>query len=191
VKENAVGTLVVHLLKGFLIREDHPRRFEELLQHRHAVRDHVAVIGLDLEVNDAEGFAYVKQRESADGDDGGIPKLSTKRALGFATSLLLALLRKRLGEHDASSGDPHLVLSRDAIHQLMRPFFPDTGDALKAVSQMDSAIDQVVKLGFLRQITDREEFTVRRILIAFVTATWLANLASHLDAYRRRLAEAT
>lgn len=190
-KDHTVGTLVVHLLKGFLIRDDHPKRFEELLHHRNAIADHVNVVGLDLVIDDLEGFAYVKQRESPDGNDEGIPKLTAKRALGFAPSLLLALLRKHLGEHDASSGDAHLIIARDGIRDLMRPFFPESGDATKSAAQIDSSIEQVVKLGFLRPIADRDEFEVRRIIVAFVTATWLANLSSHLDAYRRRLAEAT
>jgi hypothetical protein len=101
--------------------------------------------------------------------------------LSFPVSLLLALLRKKLAEFDASGGDTRLVLSRDELVELVRVFLPDGSNEAKLIDQIEISINKVVELGFLRKLKpavacgDRPaSYEVRRILKAFVDAQWLA-----------------
>ena len=55
----------------------------------------------------------------------------------FPVSLLLALLRKKLAEFDASGGDTRLVLSRDEVAELMRVFLPAGSNEVKLIDQIE------------------------------------------------------
>ena len=94
-------------------------------------------------------------------------------------SLLLALLRKKLAEFDASGGETRLVLTRDNIVDLIRLFLPDSSNEAKLVDQIERHLNKVVELGFLRRLKSttperQPSFEVRRIIKAFVDAQWLA-----------------
>ena len=108
-----------------------------------------------------------------------VPRLVQRRQLGFAVSLLLALLRKKLAEHDAAGGDPRLILSREQIVDLVQLFLPSGTDEAKLVDRIDGDINRVVELGFLRRLRGQDDqFEVRRILKAFVDAQWLSEQRS-------------
>ena len=50
---------------------------------------------------------------------------------------MLALLRKKLAEFDASGGDTRLVLSRDEIVELVRVFLPNGPNEARLIDQME------------------------------------------------------
>ena len=111
-------------------------------------------------------------------------------------SLLLALLRKKLAEFDATGGDTRLVLTRDNMVELIRLFVPDSSNEAKLVDQIERHINKVVELGFLRRLksssytgqsASQPSFEVRRIIKAFVDAQWLAEFDSKLESYRQQL----
>lgn len=111
-----------------------------------------------------------------------------RRRLSFPVSLLLALLRKRLAELDAQSGDTRLVLTRDQIIELLRIYLPNARTETRLISQIDAHISRVVDLGFLaRSRSNDQEFEVRRILKAFVDGQWLADFDERLVQYLREL----
>ena len=108
-----------------------------------------------------------------------------RRQLSYPVSLLLALLRKKLAEHDVTGGDSRLVLSRERIVDLIRLFMPDSSNEAKLVDRIDADINRIVDLGFLRRLRDQDDqYEVRRILKAFVDAQWLSELEERLAAYR-------
>ncbi len=91
------------------------------------MRDYVAVLGLELVLDEAEGYAFLRSRPSRRTmmRRPRLPRLVARRPLSFPVSLLLALLRKKLAEFDAGGGDTRLVLTRDEIVELIRVFLPD------------------------------------------------------------------
>jgi hypothetical protein len=65
-----LSVLVITLLRGVLQREDGERAWASLLALQSAVRDHVAVLGLELVIDEAEGYALLRSRPQAgDGTD--------------------------------------------------------------------------------------------------------------------------
>ncbi|HEX6994990.1 MAG TPA: DUF4194 domain-containing protein, partial [Gammaproteobacteria bacterium] len=169
---SSLSAVLITLFKGVLYQDQRPELWQALLQLQAKVRDHAAVFGLELVLDEAEGYAYLRQRPADDGEE--VPRLVQRRQLGFAVSLLLALLRKKLAEHDAAGGDPRLILSRAQIADLVQLFLPSGTDEAKLVDRIDADINRVVELGFLRRLRGQEDqFEVRRILKAFVDAQWL------------------
>ena len=194
-----LSVLLINLLKGVLYRDGDLRQWMALLNLQARVRDYVAVLNLELVLDEAEGHAFLKSRpEPADDDPAPrLPRLVARRPLSFPVSLLLALLRKKLAEFDAGGGDTRLVLSRDEIVELVRVFLPDGTNEAKLMDQMETTINKVAELGFLQKLkasggasAGPASFEVRRILKAFVDAQWLAEFDARLAHYQAQLAGA-
>ena len=193
---NGLSAVVIPLLKGVLYQLDDASLWSVLLEMQSRVRDYVAVLGLELVLDEAEGYAFLRSRPDA--EDGSAPKLQrliARRPLSFPVSLLLALLRKKLAEFDASGGDTRLVLTRDEIVELIRVFLPETSNEVKLIDQIEMHINKVVELGFMRRLKPSSAiqsgrgavFEVQRILKAFVDAQWLADFDFRLAAYQAQL----
>ena len=195
-----LSQLLVHLLKGVLYRDDDEKLWASLLRLQARVREQAVVLLLDLVLDEAEGYAYLKSRPDPDESDAAprLPRLIARRPLSYPVSLMLALLRKRLAEFDAGGGDTRLVLSREEIAELLRVFLPDGSNEARLIDQVDATISKVVDLGFLRKLKpaaggaqDRGHYEVRRILKAFVDAQWLAEFDARLEVYRTALSAGT
>jgi hypothetical protein len=193
---NDLSVLVVTLLKGVVYREGDGGLWNGLLDLQARIRDYVAVVGLELVLDEAEGYAFLRSRpEGADRDGPKIPRLVARRPLSFPVSLLLALLRKKLAEFDASGSDTRLVLSRDEIAELLRVFLPEGSNEARLIDQIETHLNKIVELGFLRKLKPAAShpggqpagYEVRRILKAFVDAQWLADFDAQLAAYQAQL----
>lgn len=194
--EPDLSSLLIGLLKGVQYREQDERQWAALLNLQARVRDYVAVLNLDLVLDEAEGYAFLKSRPEPAEDDPAprLPRLVARRPLSFPVSLLLALLRKKLAEFDAGGGDTRLVLSRDEIVELVRVFLPDGPNEAKLIDQIEATINKVVELGFLHKLkpasggaAGQANYEVRRILKAFVDAQWLAEFDARLAVYQSAL----
>jgi hypothetical protein len=200
---NALSSLVISLLKGVLYLENDLLLWNALIQLQSRVRDHIAVLGLELVLDEAEGYAFLRARPEVESEennsDGKLPRLIARRPLSFPISLLLALLRKKLAEFDASGEQTRLILARDEIVELLRLFLPESSNEARLIDQIDTHINKIVDLGFLRRLkpvagggaAGGGNFEVRRILKAFVDAQWLAEFDARLDEYRTQLIAAT
>jgi hypothetical protein len=193
---NDLSILVVTLLKGVIYREGDGRLWNGLLNLQTRIRDYVAVLGLELVLDEAEGYAFLRSRPDME-EDGSlkIPRLVTRRALSFPVSLLLALLRKKLAEFDASGSETRLVLSREEIVELIRVFLPESSNEARLIDQIETHLNKIVELGFLRKMKSTAANTggqtamyeVCRILKSFVDAQWLADFDARLAAYQAQL----
>ena len=192
-----LSVLLISLLKSVHYRESDEHLWGALLNLQARVRDYMAVLNLDLVLDEAEGYAFLKSRPEPTDDDPTprLPRLVARRPLSFPVSLLLALLRRKLAEFDAGGGDTRLVLGRDDIVELVRVFLPDGPNEAKLIDQIESTINKVVELGFLHKLkpvvagaaAGPASYEVRRILKAFVDAQWLAEFDARLAAYQTQL----
>lgn len=184
-----LSPVLVALLKGVVYRDTAEALWSQLLALRLQVSDYVAVLGLTLVVDEAEGYAFLRSRDDPDQPD--LPRLVARRSLSFHVSLLLALLRKKLAEFDAVSAETRLVLSRDQVVEMMRVFLPDTSNETRLIANIDSYLTKIIDLGFLRRMRSTDDqFEVRRIIKAFVDGQWLADFEARLREYRDQLADA-
>ena len=188
--DDRFGPLLVTLFQGVLYQEANPALWQGLLDLQARVRDYCGVIGLELILDEAEGYAYLRQRPAAEGMP-ELPRLVQRRPLSFPVSLILVLLRKKLAEFDVSGGDTRLVISRDQIAEHMRLFLPDSANEARLLDRIDTHLNKVVDLGFLRSLRGQEnQYEVRRILKAFVDAQWLDEFGRRLEGYAAHAASA-
>ena len=181
--DTRLSRVLITLFKGVLYQEVHDELFQALLSQENAVRDYVDVLGLELFVDEGEGFAYLKNREPLEGG-AALPRLVAKRPLSFVVSLVLALLRKRLLEAE-SGGQARLIMSREEMVEMVRVYLPSRTNEAQLVDQVQrTAIHRVVELGFMRELRGQDGvYEVMRIIKAFVDAEWLSDFNEKLTAY--------
>jgi hypothetical protein len=180
------SVVLIALMKGIVSREDDPGPWQALMELQARVREYVAVLGLELVLDEAEGYAYLHQRAAAAGEP-EFPRLVARRQLGYSVSLLLALLRKKLAEFDAGSGESRLILSLEQIADLARLFLADTGNEARMIDRIETDVKKIVEMGFLRKLRGSDDrFEVRRILKSFVDAQWLAEFERRLAEYKEK-----
>jgi hypothetical protein len=189
VTEPDLSSAVIMLMKGVVYRDTHERAWTHLLQLQPHVRDYVEVLGLQVVIDEAEGYAFLRQRPAEEDEAEAVPRLIPRRALSFHVSLLLALLRKKLAEFDAHGGDTRLMLTRGQMAEMLRVFLPATSNEARLIDKIDEHIGKVEKLGFLRAAKNAEQtYEVRRVLKAYVDGQWLADFDARLAEYTGLLA---
>ncbi|WP_230865477.1 DUF4194 domain-containing protein [Mycobacterium canetti] len=181
--EHAIASAIIRLMQGVVYRESDEDTWLTLERSGAGVRDHFGTIGVDVVVDDAEGYAYLRSRPSEDGDE-VLPRLVRRRALTYNVSLLLVLLRKRLVEFETAGGEGRLVLTTDQIVEMLRLFQAESTNDARVVEQAETTIRKAAELGFLRQLRgQRDQWEVRRILKAYVDAQTLADFSAKLREY--------
>ncbi|MGB6223037.1 DUF4194 domain-containing protein [Haloferula sp.] len=192
----ALSAIIIPLLKGVVYQDGDPKLWAGLLALDARVRDYVEVLDLELVLDESEGYAFLRSRET-DPDElsqspprTATPRLYMRRQLSFPVSLMLALLRKKLAESDSTGGDTRLVLSRDECAEMLRLFLPTQTNEARITDQIETHLNKIAELGFIRKLKSAAgsgqavAYEVRRILKAFVDAQWLAEFDARLEAYR-------
>lgn len=184
--EHAIAEAIIILMREVVYRESHESVWRALEQHRAPVADHFTRVGIDVIVDDVEGYAYLRTREPEDGED-PLPRLVRRRSLTYNVSLLLVLLRGRMVEFEAGGDDGKLVLTREQLVDMLRVFQASSTNEARIVDQADRTIAQAAELGFLRELRGQTgAWEVRRILKAYVDAQTLADFSTRLAAYAGR-----
>jgi Domain of unknown function (DUF4194) len=193
-----LSLLLINLLKGVIYRESDSGVWGVLLQLQSQVRDYVTVLALELVLDESEGYAFLRALDNNEADaPQGLPRLIARRPLSFAVSLLIALLRKKLTEFDANGAETRLVLSLDEIVEIVRVFLPTKSNDARFFDQIESNLNKIVELGFLRKLKSMGDtagatlvpasYEIKRILKAFVDAQWLSEFDQKLSAYQEHL----
>lgn len=183
--DEQLGPVLIALMRGPLYRDEREVLWRQVLALRRRLADYVAVLGMTIEVDEIKGYAFLRS-DIDDDDPNAVPRLIPRRALSYPVSLLLALLRRRLAEHDATSADTRLILTRDELVRLLQDFLTVGKTEVRMTDRIDTHIKRVGELGFLREMPGPPgHFEVRRILEAFVDAQWLAEFDNRLAEYAK------
>ena len=178
--------VVTRLFKGVLYAENDEKVWQSLLGLTPHVRDYVSVLGLELFLDESEGYAFLRSREDPDGT---LPRLVARRTLTFNVSLLLALLRRRLMEFAINSSELRLIMTEQDIADMVSVFLPESSNEARILDRLGADIKKVADLGFLRKLKGQQDtYEVARILKAYVDAQWLEEFDARLADYRATLA---
>lgn len=182
------GAAAVHLLRGVLYRKEEGA-WAALIRYRGRLEEYFAVLGLQLLVDEAEGFAYLRQYQPAEADEAGLPDdfptLMSRRRLSYPLTLMLVLLRKRLLEFDNIGNDTRLVLSERDLVEMMR-IYEDSlqTNERKREDLILKYIKRLADYGFLQPLkAESNRYEVNRILKAYLPVDALNEVAAKLRAY--------
>jgi hypothetical protein len=177
--------VVTRLFRGVVYAEADEKIWQSLTALESQARDYVAVLGLDLILDESEGYAFLRSREDPEGN---LPRLIQRRRLTFDVSLLLALLRGRMLEFDTNSSELRLIMTGQEITDMVAVFLPESSNQARILDKLGANIKKVVELGFLRKLSGHTEtYEVARILKAYVDAQWLEEFDARLADYRATL----
>ncbi|MDR3023504.1 DUF4194 domain-containing protein [Chryseobacterium sp.] len=167
--EYRYSTSLIALLKG-IVYSHQKETWENLLQYEADVKKYFVPIGRELFLDKSEGYAFLRPKKWEDGEK-ALPALSDKRPLNFMTSLICIVLRKFLLEHDAQGGSVRSIISEQEIINRVKVFLPNANDEAKQQEKINTAINKVVDIGFLRKLEDQEKnYEIHRIIKGFVNA---------------------
>jgi hypothetical protein len=178
-----ISPVLIALLKGVLYREQQPILWNDLKALEGKIVDYFKTIGLNLMVDEAEGFAFLKQSPTSEAED--LPRLIHRRPLSYPLSLLCVLLRKKMAEADAGGMGSRVVLEHHQIVEMMRLFLPRRTNEASVEDRIETNIQKAVGLDLLRPLKlEPPAYEVRPIVKALVDGDWLANLDEKLKAYQ-------
>lgn len=175
-RERLFSCAGIALLKGVVSRYQNEELWQGLLQAQTALRDYFARLGLQLLVNEADEYAYLRQKE-----DTGLPRLVNRTQLSYGLSLLLVELRRALGELTALEQGQCLVSLTDAVRWL-KPFFPPVENEQRFQQQVERYLHQAEEMGFVR--AQGAQYEVRPLLRSFVDDQWLSDFQQRLTEYQ-------
>ncbi len=180
--------VLIQLCKGVIYQDTSPELWRDLLTYQASIHAYFAALGLQVRIDENEGYAFLQQCPALmdeNEDAPALPRLVQRRQLSYPVSLLCVLLRKKLIEQDATGGETRVILSREQIVDMLRVFLPDSSNEAKTFEQIESHIRKLIDYGFLRRLKgDEERYELRRIIKALVDADWLADLNQKLETYR-------
>lgn len=184
----SISPIIIHLLKGILFRNQHPLLWNDLLELQSQILDYVQVIGLNLEIDDIEGYAWLTQIIPDEDEKEPLPRLIARRPLSYPISLLCVLLRKKMAEADSSGDQTRVIVSREELNNAMRVFMPEKSNEAQIAASINATINKVTELGFLRKLkNDNESLEIQRIISALVDAGWTADFNEKLRIYQEHV----
>jgi hypothetical protein len=83
---------IIKLLQGPVYADD-KNTWRELTQWPSAIQEFFGKIGMELVINEQDGFARVLQPEAEEHDDNPLPRLMKKQTLNYEAKLLALILR--------------------------------------------------------------------------------------------------
>ena len=184
--------VAVRLFQGVVYLED-GRSWDVLLRNVTPLEDYFGRVGLQLVIDEAEGFAFLRQQQTEDLPEGcdSLPKLFRRTRLSYDATLLTILLREELRRFEEEEvHDQRSVVSGDQLFEQWKAFFPCGQDEVKQRKALNTAIRTLEGLKFVRRFgKDTDDWEIRRILKARLIAADLESVRDqYLEAFKRRRA---
>ena len=174
---------IVRLLKSTVERTSNV--WEDIINYQHEIQEYIGQIGLELIVKKDEGFAFVKQLEDNEGNTLG---LVTRRQIGFETSIVLVVLRQSLEEFDSNPTQlaTEKFITDSEIKDELELFLQEGYNKLKFQKDLDSYIKRVSELGYLKEISKKDnetKYQIHRIIKEKITLDILQDFKTKLQEY--------
>ena len=177
------ASAAVVLLQRIVYNED--KEWGELISYRRDIQKYFSGIGLDLFIDESEGYAFLRQREFSE-EENAPPRLVRKNPLNYHATILCVLLREKILESEsASSEGDRLVMSRTEIKEAAKIFFPHETNETKLLDKLDAAINKLTyEYHFLKEMNgNKERLEVKRIIRAVIDAEKLLEIKEKLLHY--------
>lgn len=173
----------VRLVQGVVYADDGPA-WDVLLRSRSSLDGYFVRLGLQLVVDEPEGYAFLRQLDGEELPEGyeGLPKLIRKVPLGYGATVLAVLLRDELRkfEDEELHSERCVVEAHDLLEQ-WRLLMPAQHDEVRQAKELQAALGRLQELGFVRPFgDDGRSWEVRRVLKARLTAADLERLREQM-----------
>ena len=181
------SSVAVSLLRGTVYGTD-ARTWSRLLDHRSAVEDYVAKVGLKLVIDETSpGIAYLRQLHEDEVDTPGDPPptLLRQQRLTYPQTLLSVLLRDEYRRfEDGTTPDERCVVEERVLFEQWQAFFPESADERRLRDGLRKSLKQLEKVGFTRGLSvEPPAWEVLPVLKTRLTVEALQSLRDELHAH--------
>ena len=173
----------VRLLKSTVERNSNV--WDDVINYQTEIQDYISKIGLELIVKKDEGFAFVKQLEDSEGNTLGLVQ---RRQIGFETSIVLVVLRQSLEDFDSNPTQlaTEKFITNTEIKDELELFLPEKYDRVRFIKELDRYINAAVDLGYLKEISKKDnetKYQIHRIIKEKITLDILQDFQTKLKEY--------
>lgn len=174
---------IVRLLKSPIERNSN--EWENVEMYQNEIQDYISKIGLELIIKKDEGFAFVKQLEDSEGNTLGLVQ---RRQIGFETSIVLVVLRQSLEEFDSNPTQlaTEKFITNTEIRDELELFLPEKFNRKSLIKELDRYINAAVDLGYLKEVSKKDNETryrIHRIIKEKITLDILQDFKTRLQEY--------
>jgi len=160
--------------------------WDDVVNYQFEIQDYINQIGLELIVKKDEGFAFVKQFENSEGNTLG---LIVRRQIGFETSIILVVLRQSLEEFDSNPTQFQVAekfITNAEIKEELELFLHEGYNRLRFLKDIDKHINNVADLGYLKEVSKKDnetKYQIHRIIKEKITLDTLQEFKTKLQEY--------
>lgn len=174
---------IVRLLRSPIERNSN--EWENVVMYQNEIQDYISQIGLELIIKKDEGFAFVKQLEDSEGNTLGLVQ---RRQIGFETSIVLVVLRQSLEEFDSNPTQlaTEKFITNTEIRDELELFLPEKFNRKSFVKELDRYINTAVDLGYLKEVSKKDnetKYRIHRIIKEKITLDILQDFKTKLLEY--------
>ncbi|MCP4219555.1 MAG: DUF4194 domain-containing protein [bacterium] len=173
---------VVRLLQGVVYNDD--AHWKTILHNRMAIAEYLEQIGIELVVDQPEGYSYIKQIPLD--EDGGTVGMVRRTPMTYEAGLICIFLREKLDDFDIGDHiNTRCLVTHKQIKEDIELFFKEKPNTKKFLREMDKHIRKVVDYGFLsvHKTGDKDDDTIyeiKRIIKAKISS-------DHIEAFRKKM----
>ncbi len=175
---------IARLLQGVVYNDD--PYWKDILQNQVSITQYLERIGIEVIVDQADGYAYIQQIPLD--DDGNTVGLVRRTPMTYEASLICIFLRERLDDFDIKDHlNNRCLVSHHQLKEDIELFFKEKPNFKKFIREIDKHIRRVVEYGFLKILKPGEKddgnlYEIKRIIKARVSS-------DHIEAFRKKMEE--
>jgi len=180
--------VIIKLLQG-PVYSDEKAAWRDLQAWNSSIQDHFSRIGLELVINETDGFARILQPDPDEHDDNPLPRLMRKQTMNYETTLLCVILREMLEEFDIISEGTKLFLTQKEIKERIELFYKEQANKSKLWRELSKPINNLTSIGILKLTRedlnnkDNNQYEVKRIIKALVSNEKLEEIKNKLQTH--------
>jgi hypothetical protein len=177
--------VLIKLLQGPVYVDD-KNTWRDLLGWQSAIQEYFGKMGMELLINEPDGFARIVQPETDENDDSPLPRLMRKQAISYEATLLAVILRETLEEFDVKSEGNKLFLTQRDIKERIELFYKEQTNKSKMWKELSKPITALVSMGILKMNRedvvnkDNTQYEIKRIIKAFISNDKLEEIKNKL-----------
>ena len=182
------AAVIIKLLQGPVYADD-KNIWRELSAWQSAIQEYFGKIGMELIINEQDGFARIMQPEADENDDNPLPRLMRKQSLNYEATLLAVMLREGLEEFDVKSDGTKFFLTQKEIKERIELFYKEQTNKSKLWKDLSRPITSLLNIGILKlnredaANKDNNQYEIKRIIKAFISNEKLEEIKNKLSNY--------
>ncbi len=169
------------------VYEEERGYWKDLLSWQTELHKYLQQTGLQLVINEADGFARIVQPDNDENSDRPLPRLMRKAKLTYEATLLCIVLREALEEFDLKGTGTKLYLTQKEMKERLTLFFKERHNRSKLLKDLNKPINSLLSVGILRltreDVANKElqQYEVKRIIKALVNNEKLEEIKTKLN----------